>query len=61
MFLRPKVSRTKTLDVGFVKRLELQGLAPQVAEVAVSLALRADEIASVFMRCNETALQRTIH
>lgn len=28
MFLRPKVSRTKTFDVGLVKRLELHELAP---------------------------------
>ena len=32
MFLRPEVSVAKTLDVGFVKRLEFQELAPQVVK-----------------------------
>jgi hypothetical protein len=32
MFLRAKVPFTKTLNVGFVKRLELHRKAPQVLE-----------------------------
>src|ERR1700722_16126217 len=60
MFLRAKVSRTESFDIGFVKRLELQGLAPRVAEVAASLALQVEEDGTCKPRCNESGGRGTI-
>jgi hypothetical protein len=38
MFLDAEISSTEALDVGFIEGLELQGLAPCLAEVPASLA-----------------------
>ena len=60
MFLRPEVSFAKTLNVGFVKRLELQELAPRFVEVAASLAPQVDVDAGGCQLCNEMPRRGTI-
>jgi hypothetical protein len=46
MFLGSEVSRTKTFDVGRVKRLEFQRMAPSVG-VAASVALQPEKTEQV--------------